>query len=41
MSVSFKELLESTATGDVEKLQAKKTALQSEKVKLQDGNGIT
>ena len=39
MSVSFKELLESTATGDVEKLESKKVALQSEKVKLQDKLG--
>lgn len=39
MSVSFEQLLESVASGDVEKLQAKRTALQSEKVKLQTNLG--
>ena len=35
MSVSFEQLLESVANGDIEKLQAKKSALQAERVKLQ------
>ena len=35
MSLDFEQLLESVANGDIEKLQAKKSALQAEKVKLQ------
>jgi hypothetical protein len=35
-AVTFEQLLESTANGDIEKLVAKKAALQSEKAKLQE-----
>ena len=39
MSVSFEQLLESVANGDVEKLQARRAALQSERTKLQTNLG--
>ncbi len=35
MSVKFEDLLESVSNGDVEKLQAKRSALQAERTKLQ------